>query len=352
MAVASCGPKNKPVRAVRKDITQAVYASGKVYPAGYYRVTASLPGYLDRVYVHVGDTVEVGEPLFTIKNQVSTFGVETSRNTLDLARRNASTTSPLLLAARDDVDAAQARYRLDSTNYSRYASLQQAGAGTRQALDQARTQFETSKATLARAMANLEGTRLRLGTEFRNAESAYKAQTTSKNDFTVTSTIRGMVYDQLPRPGEYVGPTSVVMELGQLGDFEVELAIDETDLNYVHPGQEVVYGADAFGKQVVKGRIKEVYPKISPQNKSIKAIATIDLPKNLNLYAGSTLEANIVYDHREKVLVLHRTYVIGDSVTLRRRGKYRRQKVETGLSDVQFVEIRSGIDEKTDVYRP
>lgn len=348
----SCGPKNKPARPEIKDITQAVYASGKVYPADYYRVTSSLPGYLDKVFVRVGDTVQAGDPLFSIKNEVSDFNVESSRITAEAARKNASSSSPVLAAARDELDAAKARFILDSVNYSRYSNLQAAGAGTRQALDQARTQFQTSKANLARAKANLEATRIRVSTELANANTALKAQTTSKNNFTVQSTIAGMVYDQEPRPGEFVGPQTVVVEVGKLNAMEVELAIDETDINFIKPGQQVVYGADAFGEQVVKGVIKEVYPKISPLNKTIKAIASINLPAGLTLYAGSTLEANIVYAQKKGAMVLPRTYVSGDSVTVRRKGKYVKQRVKTGLQDVQFIEIVSGLDSTTDVYRP
>ena len=351
-ALAACQPKNKPVRPVRKDITQAVYASGKVYPAKYYRVVASVPGYLDRVLVHIGDTVTVGQPLFHVKNELSDLNVKATANTLELATRNAGRRSPLLSAAGQEVEAARARFELDSLNYGRYATLQQAGAGTLQAFDQLRTQLETSKVNLKRALANLESTRLRLDAERSNAETAYKAQRTSRDVYTVRSTIRGRIYDQVPRTGEYVGPQTVVMELGETDRYEVELAIDETDINLVRAGLEVYYGSDAMQKTLAHGTVLEVYPKISSVNKSIKAIATIALPPGQQVYAGSTLEANIVYGRKNNALVLPRAYVVNDSVTVRRKGKYRRIPIKTGLQDVQFSEILSGVDETTEVYRP
>ena len=116
VALSACQPKNKPVRPQRKGITQAVYASGKVYPAKYYKVVASVPGYLDRILVRVGDTVSIGQPLFHVKNEISDLNVRGTANTLQLAERNAGRRSPLISAAGQEVEAARVRYQLDSMN--------------------------------------------------------------------------------------------------------------------------------------------------------------------------------------------------------------------------------------------
>ena len=346
-----CSTKNKPIRPMRRDITQAIYASGKVYPAKYYKVSANLPGYLDKVLVRVGDTVSVGQPLFTVRNDMSNFGVATSKNALDLATRNNASSSPLLAAAMEEVALARAKHALDSNNYARYAALQTAGAGTRQALDQARTQFETSRLNIRRAQANLDATRLRLRAEYDNAKTAFGAQQSNQNNYTVASTIHGMVYDQIPRIGEFVGPQTVVVELGETNDFEVELSIDETDINFIRKGLEVFYGSDALGGKLGRGRVLEVYPKITQNNKSIKAIASLELPAGQVVFAGSTLEANIIFSTKKNALVLPRAYVMGDSVTLRKRGKYTAHRIKKGIIDINFVEILEGLDEKNEVYR-
>lgn len=351
LVASGCQRREKPVRPVRKDITQAVYASGKAYPTRYYRVVASAPGYLARILVKVGDTVRVGQPLFVVKNDVAPYNLEASRATLAQAQRNAASDSPLLRAATEDVDAARSRLRLDSLNYARYVALQTAGAGTRQTLDQARTQYETSRASYLRAASNLEATRQRVQTERTNAQAAYDAQRAGQDVYTVYSTLRGTVYDQVPRVGEYVGPTTVVMELGETDSYEVELAIDESDLNYVHTGQTVYFSAEALGKAVAEGRITQVYPKISAQSKSVKAMSTLMLPKGKAVFAGSTLEANIICLQKKQALVLPKAYVIADSVTVHENGDYIRKPVTTGLEDAEFVEVLSGISAETEVYR-
>src|SRR5258708_7533712 len=88
-AVSSCKKGKDVTTPIRKDLTQAVYASGKLYPVNDYRVYSKLPGYIEKIHVHVGDSVKLGEPLMTIKSEISELNVNSAKNLLDLARKNA-----------------------------------------------------------------------------------------------------------------------------------------------------------------------------------------------------------------------------------------------------------------------
>jgi len=348
--VAACQKRQKTALPSRKDITQAVYASGKAYPTRYYKVVASVPGYLGKLHVQVGDSVTRGQALFTVQNDAGAFSLEAGASTLAQARRNAGKASPLLLAAKADVQAAHARLQLDSTGYVRYTNLQQAGAGTRQQLDQALTQYQTSQAIYQRALENAEATRQRVQTEKLNAEAAYSALKAGQNNYTVYAILTGMVYDQVPRAGEFVGPNTVVMEIGETKSYEVDLAIDESDLNYVRTGQQIFFASEALGRLLAKGVITKIYPKISTQSKSIRALASLQLPAGKTVFAGSTLEANIVVATHNNALVLPKLYIHNDSVVVKQDGDLIKIPVTTGLQDQDHVEILSGITGETVVY--
>ena len=108
---------------VHKDITQAVYASGKIFPLNDYKVFSKLPGYIEKIHVHIGDSVKVGQALMTIKSEVSELNVNTAQNLLDLAQKNANENSAYITALKQDVASAKSKYELDSLNYTRYTSL-------------------------------------------------------------------------------------------------------------------------------------------------------------------------------------------------------------------------------------
>lgn len=347
-----CLNREKPVHPSRRDVTQAIYASGKVYPLNYYRANSSVGGYLQKLYVQVGDSVHEGQPLFSIKNELSDYNISVARNNMTLAKSNLAENSSMMKAAREEIAAAYTKFRLDSTNYVRYKNLWAEQATTQVALDQARTLSETSFQNYQRAQETYKSTRQKLRTDVANAEQVYKSQQVGKDNFTINSAINGRVYDIAGRLGELIAPQVVVMEIGQVGAYEVELAIDETDINWIHEGQEVVYSSDAFPNRYFSGKIKKIYPKIGLVNKSIKALATIEMPADVKFYAGSTIEANIIFEKQKNVLVLPKFYVHNDSVRVNRDGKAQRIKIKTGLNDVEFVQIVEGLSEQDEVFKP
>lgn len=350
--LAGCGKKEETTHAIRRKLVQAVYASGKVYPAQYIKVMPTVPGILQELFVKVGDSVKSGQPLFRIKNETTDIAIATARNNVQLAESYLAADSPYLSAITQEVESAYKKYQLDSSTLARTQGLRAANAGTDLQLDQARTQAATSKDTWQKALANLAATKQRLTNERNNARNALKAAQTQQNDFTVLAAIDGRIYDINVEVGELVGPQVPVLELGTRGVYEVELAVDESDANYIHQGQDVVFTAEYLGDTLLKGNITRVYPKITQLNKSIKAVASINVPAGLELYAGSTIEANIVYLTKPQALVLPRFFVLSDTVLVRTGLGTEKRKVKTGASDVEFVEILQGLTEAEEVVKP
>ncbi len=343
MLFSACNSSESKIKPQLKDITQAVYASGKIYPVGYYKVNTTIPGYIETIYVEVGDTVEKGQPLFKIKNQTGELAERIAGNNLELAERFAAKNSPLIKAAESEVASAEARYKLDSINFNRQAGLKKQGVGTDLAFDQAQTAFKNSQQTLKKAKESLKQIKEKAETDAANAKAQLQIAKEQKGDLIIRSAIKGRVYDIISKVGDYLSPQIVVMELGALNDLEVELAIDETDVGYIKPGQEVVFSAEGYDNQYFKGNITRIYPKISTLNKSIKAVASINIPNGVRLFAGATLEANIIYAQKTKALVLPKYLVIRDSVWVRKGVGEEKVPVKTGVSDVEFIEILSGI---------
>jgi multidrug efflux pump subunit AcrA (membrane-fusion protein) len=143
------------------------------------------------------------------------------------------------------------------------------------------------------------------------------------------------------------------MELGRVDDYEVELSVDEADIHYLAKNQEVVFQTEAYPNLFLKGTITEVYPKISSTNKSIKVLASIMLPPGINMYAGATLEANIINQKKKKALVVPRYYLSNDSLIVKKNGegKKKKMKVELGIGNVEFVEVLGNLSLQDEVYK-
>lgn len=350
LVLVSCGGKNETTHPIRKDLTQAVYASGKVYPKDDYKVSSRLPGYVQEILVKIGDTVKAGQALLRIRSEISTINVEAAKNQYALASRNAAENGPVLSALKQEVSAAESKYTLDSTNMKRYENLLQQKSASQLQFDQAKVLFEGSRAAYTKAKLNYASTRDRLRTESENAKLQLDAQTTNQGDYTINSAVSGKVYDIIPKIGDLVNSQMPLIEIGSANEFDVELSIDETDISLVLVGQQVLYEIDAYKDRPINGKVQEIYPRISPGNKTAKIIATIELAPDMVVYSGMSIESNIIIAEKKSVLVIPREYVKPGN-TVHVKGKDEPVKITVGASDLEYMEVVSGISENDELEK-
>ncbi len=350
-ALAACSPGGNTISPVRKNITEAVYASGKIYPAGHYKVFSKLPGYIQHIHIKAGDAVAAGQPLITILNEAAELSVSTAKNILDLARNNADEQSAIITAMKQEVASAKSKYELDSANYARFSNLLKSNATSPLASDQAKTQADISKQNYTRALNTLRSTKERLGMELKNAENQYQAQLLGKKDFTIFSVMTGIVYDVAFNEGELIGPQLPLMEIGDPAKFEAELLVDETDVARLTKGQQVLLSVDAFKEQVFKGTVQEIYPRISLLNKTSKVIASLGSTGSAVFYSGMSAEANILISEKQNALVIPREFIFDANKVRLKKGSAARV-VKKGIEDLEYTEILSGIDEKDVLVKP
>lgn len=122
-------------------VDNRILAEGIVYPARYAQMVMPIDGMVGEILVSEGDTVKQGQPLIRLVRQ-------------DYQARLGSAGSDVARAA---AAVEQARVNLADAEreFSRQQKLQQAGATSRQQLDQARTAVERNRAVLSQAEAEL-----------------------------------------------------------------------------------------------------------------------------------------------------------------------------------------------------
>ena len=122
-------------------VDNRILAEGIVYPARYAQMVMPIDGMVGEILVNEGDAVKQGQPLIRLVRQ-------------DYQARLGSAGSDVARAA---AAVEQARVNLADAEreLTRQQKLQQAGATSRQQLDQARTAVERNRAALAQAEAEL-----------------------------------------------------------------------------------------------------------------------------------------------------------------------------------------------------
>lgn len=345
----SCKRDRSLIHPQKRDLVQVVYASGKIFPKNVYNVYSKLPGYISKIYVQCGDFVKAGQAILSIQSEINEKNLEIAKNYLKLAANNISENSPLLKSLKDDVQSALVKYKLDSTNFERFKDLLKNNATSLQQFDAIKVQFELSRENYFKSLHHYDQTKTQLQIEYENAKLQYEAQLLNLNEYTLYSAINGKVYDILPKEGELINTTTLLMVIGDYNNFEVELNVDETDINLIKQGQNVYYETDIYKNKIFVGNVEKIFQRINPINKTCRVMASVQTD-NLVFYSGMSVEANIIVAQKKQALIIPKNYLYNDSMII--TSTHDTLKVIKGIEDLENVEIIQGIDEKTELLQP
>ena len=118
-----------------------ILAEGIVYPARYAQMVMPIDGMVGEILVSEGDTVKQGQPLIRLVRQ--DYQARVGSANADVARAAAA------------VEQARVNLADAEREFNRQLKLQEAGATSRQQLDQARTVVDRNRAALSQAEAEL-----------------------------------------------------------------------------------------------------------------------------------------------------------------------------------------------------
>jgi len=174
----------------------------------------------------------------------------------------------------------------------------------------------------------------------------------------ITAPISGAVV--LPEPnnvevGMNLPQGAVLATIVDYSKLEVTIPVDELDINRVKTGQQVKLTADALPGQVLTGAVSQV----STTGKSQGGVATFDVVVSINpvegLRTGMNVSVTILVETRLNTLLLPleavfeqegKTFVMARSAEgADGENSFIPVEVTTGLNDISYIEILSGVRE-------
>lgn len=159
----------------------------------------------------------------------------------------------------------------------------------------------------------------------------------------------GVVIDVFVDPGESVGTGDPVVQIVDDSVFEVQVAVDELDIAKVEEGQSVTIRLDADPGATRSGIVERVSSIANVQGNLVTVPVTVRfLETDPFLRSGYTATLQILVAEARNALVVPVEAIWEDgnvhTVTRVRDGHSESVRVETGLSDGAWIEIRSGLD--------
>jgi multidrug efflux pump subunit AcrA (membrane-fusion protein) len=344
----SCSREKDRILPTERALTESVYSSVTIQPDSLYQVYAIVSGLLDANLVEEGDLVSKNDHLFQIINNTPKINSQNAKLALNLAQENFNGSAAILNSIEDEIESAQLKYTNDSINFFRQKNLWDQRIGSKIEYDTKKLNYQLALNQLKLLKDKYNRTKTELQTALNQAQNNYKTASIAFNDFTIDSKISGKVYALYKEPGELVTTMEPLASIGSATRFIIELLVDEVDIVRIHLNQDVLINLDAYDDTIFKGKVSKIYPKKDERNQTftVEAIFT-EQPKVL--YPGLSGEANIIIAKKEQVLTIPKAYLIDTNKVKTDEGLV---EIETGLQNMDYIEILSGISKDTFIYKP
>jgi HlyD family secretion protein len=365
-------------KAFRKSVTQLVTATGKIQPEIEVKIAPEVSGEIVAIPLKEGDPVRKGSLLLKIKPDSYQAQVESQEAALNSAR-SASVQNRAQLSKADQ-------------DYKRAQHLFEAKLLPEADRNTAQTNYEIAKAALESSMF-----------EIQRAEGALRQIRDALSKTVIYSPSDGSISSLTSRVGERVVGTvqfagTEVMRIANLENMEARVNVNENDIVNVHVGDTAQISVDAYPDRKIHGVVREIGSTATTKNAGSQEEVTnfevkISIPDHSvrlrpGMSATADIEtatvANVVVvpiqsvtvrstdselspEEREKREATQKAKEGGDNradvtnetlekqkaremrdklervVFIKSGDKVKMQKVETGISDSTYIEVKQGI---------
>lgn len=323
----------------RTTIDKNVFATGSVRASQRTEVGAQVSGKIISLNVKLGQAVKKGD-------LIAEIDASNQSNSLSTAEASLASYQAKLKSAQVALEVAQSNYaRLSKLYKSDSASL---------------SDLETAKNTLASAKATVDEVKSQIQT----AQISVNDAKTNLNYTQIISPMDGVIVSVPVSVGQTVNSNQTsptIVQVADLSKMLIKLEISEGDIAQVQEGQEIRFTTLAEPNRAYQSKIDTVDPALTTltdnnyteESGNTEAIyyyanALVDNADN-RLRIGMTVQGQVNIAKRENVLVVPTSTLKkkGDKTTIQvlNNNQVEEKEIQTGLSDSQYTEVISGINE-------
>lgn len=267
------GPIYDTAAVERRTIEVAVSSAGIVEPLATVEVKSKASGEVLELLVETGDMVEAGTLMVRIDPR-------TVRNRLDQSEA--------------ELKAALSRREIAQTQKRRVESLQVSGTLTQADLEQAVLDLANAEAQVVTSRVSVENARIAV------------------DDTDIRAPISGTIIVKPVEKGQVISsPTqdfaggTMLMQMADLSEVQIRSLVDETDIGKIRPGMSAKVSVAAYPNQPFPGDVVKIEPQaVVEQNVTMFAVlVSIQNPDEL-LMPGMNAEVEVSIARSEEALTI------------------------------------------------
>lgn len=392
------GVKVATEKAAKRTIIETVTASGKIYPETEVKISPDISGQVTELDVHEGDTVKKGQLLARIYADIYALQKDAAASKVNQSEATVANSEDAIQALKASLDLAKQTYDRNKTLFDqKVISMAE--------LEQYETSYKTAQANYNAAKQNIIS--LKAGVQSAQTDLTSAAKNLSRT--TLTAPMDGVITSLKVKQGERVAGNSFalgteMMTVSDMSVIETRVDVGENDIVKVNIGDSADVEVDAYNNRKFKG----IVTKISSSTNATAATATTNdvtnyevrirlirdsykdlISKTFPFRPGMNASADIKTRQHDNVLSVPITAVnarvkgsdkslddkkkeeskmkednnnqqddVNTSYTdeleevvfvLQKDGKVKRTVVTTGIQDINYIEITSGLKEGDEV---
>lgn len=308
----------------RRTIVKTVTASGDIQPETKIEIKAEVGARILKIHVELGDIVKEGQLLIELDDR-------------ELSSQKTS--------SEREVQAAKTRRERYDRDFVRAQNLYDKNLLSLEAYQQVQTDLDLAKNDYLRAQSQLEIAEDRL--------SKTRIKAPQEGKILELPAVEG----QVVVPAASVNAGTVLMSIADLSKMIISTHVNQIDIASLRPGMPVTFNLDSIREKIFQGTIKDIAPMASIKN-NVKGFEVKVLINTLDplLRPGMTANIESKVEEAANVLAVPLSAIFNDQdgrkvayVKVPDNETPQKREVQIGLSNIEFVEIKSGLQDQDTV---
>jgi HlyD family secretion protein len=265
------GIKVSAEKAMKRDITEIVTASGKIYPEVEVKISPDISGEIVELTVQEGDSVKKGQELAKIYADIYTTQRDQAAAQLNQQQAVAMNSSAQLPGLKAAMDQAQ-------RSYDREKQLLSDKVISQSEFDQSESALRTAQSNYNAAQQSIIGNQA--GAASAKANLSIAAKNLSRT--TVFSPIEGVISLLNVKKGERVVGNSMMagtemMRVADMNKIEAIVDVGENDIPKVHIGDSANIEIDAYNNRKFRGIVTQIASSVASASTSTSTVSSNDV---------------------------------------------------------------------------
>jgi len=257
--------------------------TGSLYPLSNFILAPKIAGRLEKLLVHIGDTVKGGQLVAVLDDDEYRQQVAQAKAELEVARANLQERESTIENAKRE--------------YERTKALRKKKIASESQLDAVESEFKTQQAKLKVAIAQVSQKEAAL--KIAKVRLSYaRIKVTEKN-----ATGHKVVGERFVDEGAMLASNTPIVSILDIEKLTAVIHVIGRDYPKIHPGMKTVISTDAFPDRVFNGKVIRIAPFL--KEKSREARVEIEIPNVQKLLKpGMFVRVQIQFNEHDNATVV------------------------------------------------